>query len=220
MSKNSLIALILNIILLVFEIIGTILSVDLGIVANLIHYTQLSNFLSLIATLIFVIFVVLKHGQEEIPVWIKMFKYLTVCCLALTLITTYVVLIPMEFGFANYLYGFKMFALQGSMLFFHTLAPILACISFMFFEGDRRLNKKKTIYIGMLLTFVYGFILILLNVLKVVEGPYPFLKVYAQPWYMSIIWIAVIFSVNYIFARFILLENQKHAYRIKKNKHE
>ena len=60
----------------------------------------------------------------------------------------------------------------------------------------------------------------LLNVLKVVEGPYPFLMVYNQKWYMSIIWIIVIFVVDYIISRNILLFNQIRAPRIKLKRDE
>ena len=164
----------------------------------------------------FIIFILVKHGQEDVPYWVKALKYITVCCFALTFVTVYLVLIPMTFSFANYLTGLKEYGFTGSMLFTHTLAPILAMVSFVFFEGDRRLNKKKTIYVGMIPTYIYGFVFIILNILGIVDGPYPFLRVNYQPWYMSVIWVIAIFLVDYVLARMILLENQKHAHRVKR----
>ena len=216
MSKKTRLALVFNIVLVGLEIAGTVLSIDLGLVDNLIHYTQLSNFLSLIASFILVIYIISKKNFEDIPLWVLMFKYLTVCCLALTFIVVVTVLIPTIFGFKHYLEGFLYLGLHSSMLFFHTLAPIVAIISFILFEGDRRLNKKKTIYMGMLLTVVYGLIMIVLNILGIVVGPYPFLEVMHNPWYMNIIWLVLILTINYIFARLILLGNQINAPRIKR----
>ncbi|MBO7709255.1 MAG: hypothetical protein J6S83_02220, partial [Lachnospiraceae bacterium] len=36
-----------------------------------------------------------------------------------------------------------------------------------------------------------------LNYFRVVEGPYPFLKVHNQPWYMSILWFFAISLVAF-----------------------
>ena len=49
----------------------------------------------------------------------------------------------------------------------------------------------------MLPTLIYALILMALNLMRVVEGPYPFLRVYEQPVYMSIIWVIVILGSAY-----------------------
>lgn len=36
-----------------------------------------------------------------------------------------------------------------------------------------------------------------LNYFRVLEGPYPFLKVHNQPWYMSILWLFAIILVAF-----------------------
>ena len=39
----------------------------------------------------------------------------------------------------------------------------------------------------MIPTLIYGVVLIILNIAKVVVGPYPFFYVYDMPWYASIL---------------------------------
>jgi hypothetical protein len=40
-------------------------------------------------------------------------------------------------------------------------------------------------------------VMVPLNYFRVVEGPYPFLKVHNQPWYMSILWFLAISLVAF-----------------------
>ena len=49
-----------------------------------------------------------------------------------------------------------------------------------FFEKYRA-AKGDIMYKGAMFTFVYSIVVYTLNILKVIEGPYPFLKVYEQP---------------------------------------
>ena len=44
-------------------------------------------------------------------------------------------------------------------------------------------------------TLVYALIAITLNLCRVIEGPYPFLMVYAQPWYASVLWCIIILGI-------------------------
>ena len=75
-----------------------------------------------------------------------------------------------DFGLYNLLF-------KGSMLYHHTLCPILAILSFAFVEKYDNLNAVKGLYF----TLIYAAVMIALNVLKIVEGPYPFLLIYKQP---------------------------------------
>ena len=66
----------------------------------------------------------------------------------------------------------------GNMFEHHLLCPLLSLFSFMFLE-DYKL-KLNNIKYPVIITTIYGFILILLNIFKVIDGPYPFLRVYNQ----------------------------------------
>lgn len=215
MKKKDLIALILNIVLVVLGTIGLVIATNDGI--NIIeYYTEDSNILGIISSLLFVICLLIKRDKELLPKWVLDLRFVSSCCLALTFIIVISVLAFTTYD--NYFEGLIHLLTNRSMLYHHLLCPVISFISFSFFEGDRRLNKKKTIYLALIPTFIYGLVTVILNILKVIEGPYPFLMVYNQAWYMSIIWIVVIFVVNYITSRYILLINQINAPRIKRNK--
>ena len=51
--------------------------------------------------------------------------------------------------------------------------------------------------------------MIILNITRTFNGPYPFLKVYEQKIYMTIIWILIIFIVNYIIGIILIKLNRK-----------
>lgn len=51
--------------------------------------------------------------------------------------------------------------------------------------------------------------MIVLNVLKIVEGPYPFLLVYKQPVVHSILWTVVILAITYAIALILKKVNGK-----------
>ena len=55
-------------------------------------------------------------------------------------------------------------------------------------------------YISLLPTAVYAVCSTTGNALKIMNGPYPFLRVYEQPLYMSVIWFVLILSLAYIIA--------------------
>lgn len=214
MSKKSTLALIFNILATIASVAGFVLFFKAG--GNLfMFYTEDSNLLAGIVSLIFVIYLLKYKDVNNLPTWLLILRYVTVTCLTLTFLVVVFVLVPTMS--LNILDGLKHLLFSDSMLFHHFLCPVLSTISFIFFEGDRRLNKKKTIYFALIPTFIYGLIMIVLNILKVVVGPYPFLMVYRQAWYMSIIWIIVILGGDYLISRFILLFNQQRAPRIKRN---
>ena len=85
------------------------------------------------------------------------------------------------------------------MAYHHTLCPILAIISYIFFENNK--IKKKDIPYTMIFTITYTIILIICNILHIIEGPYPFLLIYKQPVYMSILWILIIDGGAYLLSK-------------------
>ena len=94
---------------------------------------------------------------------------------------------------------------HGGLLYHHTLCPILAIISFCLIEKYDNLKAIQGVYF----TIIYALILIPLNILKIVNGPYPFLKVYEQSILESAFWIVVIFIIVYIIALILKKVNGK-----------
>lgn len=63
----------------------------------------------------------------------------------------------------------------------------------------------KDTVIAFLPTLIYAVVMVILNIAKAVHGPYPFLYVYEQPIYMSVVWGIVIPGIAWIIAIIIRL---------------
>ena len=158
-------------------------------------YTEDSNYFAGIVCLILAIFQIneLINGKE-IPKIIRLLKYVAVCLLMVTFTVVIFVLAPMVGGVD----GYKMLLLNGSMLYQHLLCPIFALSSFVHLERKNKIPKNYT-FISLIPTIIYAVIMIILNILKIIEGPYPFLMVYRQSILMSIVWFILILGGSFIF---------------------
>ena len=188
--------IIINLLIVILEIIGFVLVFkELGI-TSLEYYTEDSNLLLLLSSIIILIYI---SKNKELPLWFKSFRYIAIVSTTLTLIIVLTVLSwTTDFGLYYLLF-------HESMLYHHTLCPVLAILSFVFVE---RYDNLHTIH-GLYFTVVYGIIMIILNALKIVEGPYPFLLVHNQPIIHSIIWTTLIFAITYAIALILKKINGK-----------
>ena len=185
-SKNM--SLILNFALVISEIIALIASIKVMGRICFEYYTIDSNILALISSSIFLYYLI---NKKKIPGWLKIFKYTSTICLSITFFVVLFVLVPMSnFDF----YGML---LKDSLLFHHVLCPLFAIISFIFFDKLGKITKKDSIN-GLYFTFIYAATLIVLNILSVLEGPYPFLRVRNQSTLISIIWLISLLSFAYL----------------------
>ncbi|MBQ7927940.1 MAG: hypothetical protein IJ287_04270 [Methanobrevibacter sp.] len=193
-SKN--INIIINLVIAILEIIGFILVFsELGI-TSFEYYTEDSNLLLLISSIIFLIYI---SKNKELPKWFESFRFIAVVSTTLTLIIVLTVLSwTTDLGLYHLLFN-------GSMLYHHTLCPVLAILSFVLLEKYETINTVKGLYF----TIIYAVIMIILNVLKIVEGPYPFLMVYKQPIFHSILWTVVILAITYAIALILKKVNEK-----------
>ena len=220
MNKKEITAVVLNGILIALGIIGMIRVVDHYHASAIIYYTVDSNIVCLISSILFFIFMLIKKNITEIPFFVMALRFIATVCLIVTFIVVVAYIAPAKLWVPNgtYLDNLKVVLLRDDMLYQHLLCPVICFISFSFFEGDRRLNKKKTIWYGVIATLVYGITMIILNLLKIVDGPYPFFKVNEDPVVYSLVMVAIIL-MSYLFGRFVLLLNQKYSVRrIKKAK--
>ncbi len=176
------IGIFLNIAIIALEAIGLTLSlVNTGRI-GIEWYTEESNILALVAAVLYLVFITSKKKMPEFVRWIK---YTAALGLLVTFLVTAFVLAPMY----DFNYGYLFF--YGSLLYHHLLCPILAVIAFVGFDEVGKLSKEDTKR-SMIWTIVYAFLMIVLNIVGVIEGPYPFLMVLKQPIYMSLIWLFVI----------------------------
>ena len=102
-----------NILAIIFGLAGFRLSISRGW-AVFAFYTQISNLVALLSSVAFLIF-----GAPA-----SWFRYLGVCMLAMTLVVTLFILVPMGGGFEELM-------LSGVGLYHHTLCPLMALASFI-----------------------------------------------------------------------------------------
>lgn len=204
MTKNNKLALGSNILLIVLAGLGLYFSiVDKN---AFLYYSDNAGMFALSSSIIYVIIVLAKKEPNFLCLALR---YVSTACLALTLVGTFYVATTTG---ENYLDSF----IKGSHLFNNLLCPIVSFVSFTLFEGDRRLNKKKTIWYALIPTVIYGIIMLVCNVTNTFTGPYSFMMINDNSVYVTVIVFIVTIILNYVIGRFLLLSNQKHAPRRKK----
>lgn len=191
MSKKKL-ALIINIIIIIVELLafGKNLLVDHNIAIE--YYTNDSNILVLISSILFIIF---YNKNKE---FVKDIRFIATSCLTVTLLVVIFILSPM------YEFNYKLLMFTDNFFILHTLAPILSIISYVALED--RSNKN---YLCLAFTTLYAIIMIVLNVLNIVDGPYPFLKVNTQDILVSLLWGIIIIGGSYLISLCLNLLNKK-----------
>ena len=153
-----------------------------GWLGQFIYYTQCSNLFLMAVSAVYLACLL----RKSVPVWVQRLRYIAACLTTVTFAVTVCVLIPW-YGHPEY------FLLEKNGLFQHLLCPLLAVAGLPFLEKRSRRDCRWAV----VPTLVYGIVFFGLNILRVVVGPYPFLYVYEQPWYMSAAWFAVILAAAY-----------------------
>lgn len=209
--KNLLIVVWLDIAIVVCEIIGAAITAGIHGLGVFQYFTENSNFFALFACACEAICITrfLRRGTP-IPRWSRILKYIAVCCLMMTFLVVFLVLIPWAYS-AGY-DGIKMLLMAGAQPFMHAICPLLAFISFVFLETDLPL-KRSIIWLGAAPVFLYGAVSTTLNVLRVMVGPYPFLFVYQQPIWASVLWIIAMCAFGTVIAAAVWALNKRAANR-------
>lgn len=167
--------IIVNCAVIILEIIGLWISVSDRKREIFVYYTQLSNIITLIASVVLV-----STGSNEVSVTLR---YLSSCMLTMTFLITLFVLVPMGAGF-------KRMMLSGNGLYHHTLCPVLSVASYIMLEEHSHLWMLPVI-----LTFVYGVVMLVLNAKDKYDGPYPFFRVHDQSKAATVMWMAVLTGI-------------------------
>ncbi len=197
-------AIIVNGCIVILEIIGFILSIKgLGL-SMFQYYTQDSNYFALFASVLFEIFAIRSLVKNQsLPNWVASVRYMATCCLSLTFLVVLFVLIPMS-GFTNALFMLT----SGSMLYYHLLCPILCVVSFLLFETDTALEQKN-MWASMIPTTIYAIVIVFLNLIQTIRGPYPFLYIYEQPVFVSVVWVFVILGIALLISWLLWLARKR-----------
>lgn len=168
-------AIAVNIAIIVFELIGLRISALDRKWLILVYYTQLANIIALVSSCVFVL-----AGSNAVSVTLR---YVSTCMLTMTLLVSLFVLVPMGAGF-------KRMMLSGNGLYHHTICPTLSFASYYLWEEHSHLWV-----IPVILTFVYGVVMLILNATAKYDGPYPFFRVRNQSKAATVIWMAVLTAI-------------------------
>ena len=187
------VSLIFNVILIILEVIALVICFDALGCIDLTYYTVDSNIFLLISSILYLI------SRKNPPKTVQFFKYSSTLSVLITFLVVVFILYPMLD------FDFQFLFLTGPNPYMHVLCPIMAVISFIFFEKNEIENVLKNNLRALYFTLIYAVILISLNILKVVNGPYPFLKVYEQSVLMSVIWIVAILGFALILSWLLLM---------------
>ena len=148
-----------------------------------VFYTQNSNYFLLAVTLAHLYFLLKK---QPVPKSVNRLKYIATCTTTVTFVVAVAVLLPM------YKRPYITF-LNGANLFQHTLCPILGVATLPLMDPV----EKRDSILALIPTGLYALVMVPLNYFRVFDGPYPFLRVHNQPWYMSVLWLLAIFLVAF-----------------------
>jgi hypothetical protein len=114
-------------------------------------------------------YLLLTGQEDEIPSWLSVLHLVCAVALTITFLIAALVLAPQE--------GFAYYFLENVAPINHFLAPLLSVLSFLFLGTGEGLPKKAALA-PVAATMLYGGVLLLLNITRVVDGPYFFLRVY------------------------------------------
>ena len=166
-------AIAANIIIILLELIGLSISAARRGWKLFQFYTQLSNIVALLSSVCF-----LLAGEKA--AWLR---FVGTCMVIMTFVVTLLILIPMGAGFNKMM-------LTGSGLYHHTLCPILSSASYILLEPH-----DAVWFAPVIVTFLYGMIMLYLNGKDKVDGPYPFFKVRQQSALATVLWMAALTGV-------------------------
>lgn len=190
------IAVLLNLVLVVIEVFANLaLWRQHPVFRDLvIWYTHQSNFLALLSSALFILVgMVALFRDGRMPRALKVFRLLCTVQLYITFIVVLVGLAPM-----SVLSGGSFTAMYaGPMFTMHLMAPLLSLLSFVFFEGSPRLTMGDAL-IGISYTWVYSLVMVVLNAEGILDGPYPFLQVDTNPWWMTLLYFLVMIPGGFL----------------------
>lgn len=158
---RKLIAICLNALIFILVIIYLILTLNntgVGTLGNtgwgmLKYYTNLSNFLGAIVAVILLIYEIISFIKKKniIPLWALLLKYASVIALMITFLITAGFLGP-----TNVINGGSYWSLfAGGNMIVHFFVPILALISFCFFETNPEIKFPFTL-VGLSTVVLYA----------------------------------------------------------------
>ena len=155
----------LNFLIILSEFLGLVLRTYILGSIGFEYYTVLSNIASLLASA-FVVHYLIK--RKKIPHWVAVWRLIATTMLAITFLVV-IFILPFNMGVPLW-----KLLLPGQMFFLHLACPVLAMCTMLFAEQYRYESKDGNVI--SLPTLAYAIIIMILNGMDVVNGPYPFIR--------------------------------------------
>ena len=193
--KRARTVLLIHGILVLLETIALIHDIRVFGAGMLQYYTIDSNVLQLIVSA-GILICLLRLGKS--PVWLIVLHLVCAVCLTITFLIAAFVLAPQE--------GFAYYFLSNVAPINHFLGPVLSVAAFIFTQVEDALPRRVALA-PMAFTLIYGICVLLLNIARVLDGPYFFLRVYEVPvstvvmWFVIIAVLCLVFSTLYMWLR-------------------
>lgn len=195
-TVRRLLSIALNLFIVWAEPIALPMSWDWGKEQMFIFYTEDSNILSAcICAMVAVGQLVCIFTGRELPHWLHTLKYIATCCLTMTFLTVVFVLGP----YCADQGGVVFLLTESSMLYHHLLNPLCAFVSFVLLEREPKL-PARCVPLALVPTMLYGSVALWANYQRLITGPYPFLLVYQQTTWQTVLWCAAILAMNLLYA--------------------
>lgn len=179
-SREHRTVLYVNLVIVVLEIIAFIHDVNAFKLGLFEWYTVDSNVLQLVISG-FVVFYCLK--EKPFPGLLTVAHFISAVGLTVTFLIAALVLAP-EGGIAYYFFN-------DVAPINHFIGPLLSVISLLFLEKAKKLPLRIIIWPAAA-SLMYGAVTLVLNALRIMDGPYFFLKVYEQSAGVIITWFGII----------------------------
>ena len=200
--KRYRLSLVSNLILLLLEICGFILLSNGSNSFSLLLYTEDSNLLCALTSILFIFTYIFNNNHTLVRIT-KIMRYVVTLGLTLTFLVAMFILPKLTS------YNVFEMMINNEFLFFHTLCPLVSTMSFLFFE-DYSVTSFESRLVP-LATVIYGAIVLLLNIFKLIEGPYPFFMLYNNGVWYTTIYMIIITSSCYLMS-FLLGKMKLFAY--------
>ncbi|MBQ3797447.1 MAG: hypothetical protein II842_14440 [Butyrivibrio sp.] len=178
MNNKALISV--NIVIVVLEIVAFIHDCYAFGISLFEWYTVDSNVLQLIISALIIFFCI---KDRPLPSVLTILHFISAVGLTVTFLIAAFVLAP-EGGIAYYF-------LENVAPINHFIGPLLSVISLLFLESVPNL-PLKIIFCPAAISLFYGVICLILNWLRILDGPYFFLKVYEQQVATIVLWFVII----------------------------
>ncbi|MBO7674150.1 MAG: hypothetical protein J6S63_03995 [Atopobiaceae bacterium] len=189
-------AIIINALVVALEVWAIPVGISInGFPGNYMYYTQCSNLLGAVAcALCLVAQIRARRGGEGLTRQLRWTKYAASCCLLMTLVVVTFVLAPMIESTGQP--GFYLMFAEGAKPVTHLVAPLLVVGSYVAFEADRTMSLRQSL-VGLAPTIAYTAVAYPCNILRLWDGPYPFLQVWNMPVWASVLWFVVLLVLSF-----------------------